>query len=933
MGKNVPVKRSLSLNGKRGKGKMFSEKLVAAVKPFFILFLTIALLGLILYSCSDDNKPLKYTEEIPMEDWTITEPDGKVISAGSSFSTDGDVDGVFTMTSTLPDNLKEGDRFCVVIGGDAAIYIDGKLRKDFIASRDILLPGGCVKRFYMLTPLYPSDSGAKITFVRTNTTRGGVLYQNTFVASETGLYSYLMSHYGLSFMLAEILLIFSLVTVIVSIVMRFVYRHRIEMLYGSMAILVISAWLITNSYLYPFMYGHYHIDGVLNYLFCLMMPYNLAFYMDGLQHGRYRKIMAGILMLSVASCIIWPVLHFSGIFSFPKALFYIDGVLALQVLIIMGVLVYETIRGNIKEYKYTAVGFTGFFICSIFEIVILNFQPIMQDDIPMLLGLAFLLILAVVQQMHDMRALREEGRRAVDLSEAKTRFLASMSHEIRTPINAVLGMNEMILRENKDPVIGEYAASVRSSGQMLLMLVNDVLDFSKIEAGKMEINEAPYRLSELLRSIMPMLKESADEKKLKLKTLILSDVADGQISDEFRIRQILINLVNNAIKYTDRGSVTIMIGGEDLAPDKVMLKLIVRDTGRGISEEGQKHLFEAFSRADIKKNRSIEGTGLGLAIVKSILDSMGGNISVTSKEGEGSEFLVRIPVGISDPELLKDDFMERSAPVISGENGCDYRAPDAKILVVDDNHSNLKLVGLFLKRAGIVPETCDSGKKAIEKCKETRYDLIFLDHMMPEMDGIETLHRIKTDEDSLNKDVTVLVLTANAVAGSRQIYLDAGFADYLTKPIDSLLLEQTVKKFLPKDKVLPAEKETEKKPAGERSLREKLSSIEDLDYDRALRYAGGMEDLLLEMLKTVAEDCNTNVEKMRNALSGKDMENYGCIAHAVKGQMGSIGIASFSERAKKHETAAGSGDMAFLTEDSEAFFTKYLEICGKLELL
>ncbi|MBR3525575.1 MAG: response regulator [Lachnospiraceae bacterium] len=928
----------------------FSEKMVTAVKPFFILFLAVSMLMLILYSCSDNEKPVRFDREIPMEDWTVTDPEGNEFSAGSSYRFDGDVRGTFTMTSTLPDNIRQGDQFCVVIGGDASIYIDGKLRKDFIASRDIPLPGGCVKRFYMLTPLYPSDSGAKITFVRVDTTRGGVLYQNTVVASYTGLYSYLMSRYGLSFMLAMILLIFSLVTVVVSIVMRFLYRRPIEMLYGGMAILVISAWLITNSYLYPFVYGHYHIDGILNYLFCLMMPFNLAFYLNGLQHGRYRKIMAGVLLSSVASCIVWPILHFSGIFSFPKALFYIDGVLALQVLAIMVVLVYETICGNIKEYKYTAVGFVGFLLCSIFEIVILNFLPIIQDDIPMLIGLAFLLTLAVVQQIHDLKKLQEESMRAVDISEAKTRFLASMSHEIRTPINAVLGMNEMILRENKDPVIGEYASSVRSSGQMLLMLVNDVLDFSKIEAGKMEINEAPYRMSELLRSIMPMLKEQADEKELRLKTLILRDIPDGQISDEFRIRQILINLINNAIKYTDHGSVTLMVDGENLSSEKMTLRLIVRDTGRGISEEGQKHLFEAFTRADVKKNGSIEGTGLGLAIVKSILDSLGGTVSVTSKEGEGSEFLVRIPVGISDPEPLKEDFMKQSSPAVSGEKGCDYRAPEAKLLVVDDNHSNLKLVGLFLKRAGIVPETCDSGKKAIEKCRSARYDLILLDHMMPELDGIETLHRIRTDEDSQNRNVPVIVLTANAVAGSRQIYLDAGFADYLTKPIDSRLLEQTVKKFLPEDKVLPVEKEveqekessplpdpgikaSEERTAAAQSLKEKLSVVEDLDYDTALRYAGGMEDLLLEMLKTITEEGDENVRKMRTALDTKELKTYAFIAHSVKGQMASAGLAAFSERAKKHETAAKSGDLAFLTQDSEAFFTKYLEICGKLELL
>ena len=935
-----------------------SEKIINTIKPFFWIFLVLALMGLFLYSCSDDNSPFSSEEEIPMENWTVTDPEGNVFTAGSSYRSEGIRFGNFTVSAKLPEGLKEGDKFCMIIGGDVDIYVNGEFRNDFVASRDILVPGGCVKRFYHITPLYPEDSGKEIRFIRKDMTRRGFIYQNTFVASDVGLFSYLMSHYGLSFILEEILMIFSLVVVIVSIVLRYMYRRRIEMLYGAMAILVISGWLITNSFLYPFIYGNYHIDGIINYLLCLMMPFNLTFYLDALQHGRYRKIMNGVLISCVLSCIVWPILHFTEIFTFPKALLYIDIILGIQVLIVMGLLVYDTIRGHVKEYKYTAIGVAGFLVCSMFEIVILNFLPIMHEDVPMLIGLAFMLTLSVVQQMHDLKLLREEGRRAVDLSEAKTRFLASMSHEIRTPINAVLGMNEMILRENRDPVIDEYAQSVRSSGQMLLMLVNDVLDFSKIEAGKMEINEAPYRLSALLRSIMPMLKERADEKELKLKTLILNDVPDAQVSDEFRLRQILINLVNNGIKYTDRGSVTIMVDGEDLSPEKFMLKLSVKDTGRGISEEGQKHLFEAFTRADIKKNGSIEGTGLGLAIVKSIVDSMGGKISVSSREGEGSEFMVRIPVGVTDPEPLKEDFEKQSLPVISGEKDCDFRAPEAKLLVIDDNRSNLKLVGLFLKRSGIVPDTCDSGIKAIEKCRESRYDLILLDHMMPEMDGMETLKRIKEDADSRNKDVPVIVLTANAVAGSRQIYLEAGFSDYLTKPMDSSILEQTVKSYLPKEKVLPpvsvkntAEEKTNVKPeakdAEEKeskeivsvkreaenpadSLKERLSAIEGLDYDTALKFAGGMEDLLQEMVETVAEDSAGNVEKMRAALAEKDLENYSCIAHSVKGQMATIGMASFSERAKKHELAANDGDMDFLTEDSDAFLDKYLEICKAL---
>ncbi len=923
-----------------------SERVVLGSKIFFAIYMVAIVLLLVIYSSTHENRPVRFARAEWIEEWTVTDPDGNVFTAGSSFQGAGMSGGVYTMTTTLPETIRQGANLCMVIEGDALYYVGGVLRKSFDPDREFFLPGGIVKRFYILVPLYPEDSGKEVTFMRTNTTRRGFIYQDTLVTTATGLYAYLMAKYGLSFQLAELLFLFSGAIAIVSIALQVMYRRRIAMLYGAVSILVISGWLVTNSYLYPFVFNNYHIDGIVNYMICLLLPFNLVFYLDALQKGRYRKLVVGFLVVSVINCILWPLLHFTGIFNFANALLYIDFILALQVLFIMGLLCYETIRGYIREYRYTAIGVCGFLICAISEILILNFWPIMQDDIPMLLGLAVYMALTVTQQIHDLKQVREQGQRAVDLSEAKTQFLASMSHEIRTPINSVLGMNEMILRENTDPVIDEYARSVKTSGQMLLMLVNDVLDFSKIEAGKLEISKAPYRLSALLRSIMPILTERAKEKDLKIGTLILTDVPDGQISDEFRIRQVLINLANNAIKYTDEGSVTLMIGGEPMPDGKFMLRLGVKDTGRGISEEGQAHLFEAFTRADLKKNRSIEGTGLGLAIVKKILDSMGGEITVSSKVGVGSEFKVAIPVEVTDREPLGLDYMERGDAPVSSDGGCDYRAPSAKVLVVDDNASNLKLVQLLLKRAEITPETCDSGMKALEKCRVTHYDLILLDHMMPGMDGIETLEHIKNDDDSRNRAVPVVVLTANAVAGSREIYLEEGFADYLTKPIDTVLLEQTVKKYLPAERILPAEKkgnpakkteqteqkqaEQKKKDPGNMTLRERIESFEGSDYETALRFVGGQEELLQTVTDTIVADAPENVEKLRAALSSENMDEYDCLAHAIKGQMATIGLKAFSERAKQHEFAAKDNKIDFLKEDSEKFFAEYLDLCDVL---
>ncbi len=781
------------------------DRLPLIIKIAFGVFFAATIILMAYYAIHDKSDLRENAEPTYIEEWTITDPEGNVFTAGSTYRKGKNkLKGFYTMESTLPDTVRDGYQFCFIVGGSASVYVNGQLRTVFDEEKDVLFPGGCVKRFYMTVPLYDRDAGDEIRIVRKNSNRSGYLYQDTFVTTGDGLLHYLLNRYGLSFMLGEILFLFSFVIVLISVAMSLIYKRRLEMLYGAMSILVISGWLISNSYLCPFVYGHYHIDGIVNYLLCLMIPFNLVFYLDLLQHGRYHKVMNVVMIVATVNFLLWPILHFSEILPFPSALLYLDLVLGVLVLAVAVVLILEVIHRKVKDYKYTAIGFAFFFACCLAEIIMLNFVPILNDDVFMLLGLALLLTMAVVQQMSDLRKVRYERQKAVDLSEAKTRFLASMSHEIRTPINAVLGMNEMIIRENKDPLIDDYAQSVKSSGKMLLMLVNDVLDFSKIEAGKIEITHAAFSMSQLLHDIMPMLKERADEKRLKLETKIVSEVPNGQISDEFRIRQILINIINNAIKYTDSGSVTLSVGGEYEGDETFRLKLSIADTGRGISEEDQKHLFEAFTRADEKKNSNIEGTGLGLAIVKSIVDSMGGTITVNSKYREGSEFTIELSVGVQDRQPIKEDFLSGSVhKKETKERTCDYKAPDASILVVDDNKMNLKVVRVFLKQADITVDESESGLDAISKCKEKKYDLILLDHMMPEPDGIETLKIIRGDKDSLNKDTPSVVLTANALSDSRQMYMDAGFEDYLTKPLDISVLEQTVKKYIPEEKIIP----------------------------------------------------------------------------------------------------------------------------------
>lgn len=842
------------------------------------------------------------------------------------------------LSTTLPQNIEENEYLYFETRKTVSVYINGELRKDFVDQRDINTPGGTFKRFLMSVPLNKEDSGAEITIIRTSPEDIDRGIPEFFISTRSGALSYLFKMVGPLFILSFIVLIFSFVSFIVSIVLRMMYKLRIDMMYGALGIFIIAAWIITDSSVFPFIFGVYHVNGLLSFMFCLMIPLPLILYLSSIQRWRYKKSVFIVIIVAILNAVVWPFLHFTGILNFYNVIDAANGVLVFMAVSGIAILIVDAIRGNAVTYRYTFIGFLGFLVGCLIELTnILLEIHLVRESIPMVVGLAFLLTFIVIQQVHDLRMINMEKQHAIDISEAKTRFLASMSHEIRTPINAILGMNEMILRENSDKAVEEYARSIKTSGKMLLMLVNDVLDFTKIEAGKMEINEAVFKMSDMLYDVISLIRERSEEKDLSLVTEITEEIPNELISDEFRIRQILVNLMNNAVKYTDKGTVTLKLGGS-YKDDGYELSLIVKDTGKGIRKEDQEHLFEAFSRADAKANANIEGTGLGLAIVKSIVDSMEGSVGVESEYGVGSEFWVKLPVKYKNTKPLREDFMERRSDQALDTDSASFTAPDAKILAVDDNQSNLKIVKLFLKRNGIVPDLCSTGKRAIELCKENKYDLILLDHMMPSPDGIETLHAIREDENSLNRDTKAIVLTANAVAGSRQMYMNEGFDDYLTKPLDPNVLEETVKNMLPENKLddtdeimtfLPVEDEVSDSEESV-SFKDKLSSIEGLDYDTALMHCAGEEELLQEIIADIAGECSERAERMMKNLEAGDIKAYEIDAHTIKSTMATIGLKGFSDRAKKHEFAAKENNVEFINEDSEAFINEYIEVCDKL---
>ena len=388
-----------------------------------------------------------------------------------------------------------------------------------------------------------------------------------------------------------------------------------------------------------------------------------------------------------------------------------------------------------------------------------------------------------------------------ELNRAQNRFFSSMSHEIRTPINSILGLNEVILRQDDaSDEIKNDAGAIQGAGKMLLALVNDILDFSRIEAGRMDIVPVQYRLDGLMSEIVNMILLQAKEKGLTFSAHIDPDVPSVLIGDEIRIRQIIINLLNNAVKYTESGTVNIEIRSVETGDDRINLIISVSDTGIGIREEVLPILFDAFARMDREKNRKIEGTGLGLSIVKQLTDLMDGDIKVDSTYGQGTTFTVTLPQEVSDPKKIGNiNIMDHASRNYIYESM--FTAPEADILVVDDIKMNLMVVKKLLRETKVRIDTASSGHEALDMTLNKRYDVILMDHLMPEMDGIECLEYIRNQSGGMCTDVPVIVLTANVGGENNELYKEAGFDEILAKPVSGNSLEETLLRFIPRDKI------------------------------------------------------------------------------------------------------------------------------------
>lgn len=525
---------------------------------------------------------------------------------------------------------------------------------------------------------------------------------------------------------------------------------------------------------------------------------------------------------------------------------------------------------------------------------------------------------STLEQTKELEQKKVELEKAIKTAEkanaARDIFLANMSHELRTPINTIMGLNELIIRESQDEAIKEYALDIRQAGSILLTLVSDILDFTKLEAGQMELMEGIYDISSLLNDLINGISMQLRKKKLDLKLDIASDIPHKLSGDEIRIRQILSNLLSNAVKYTSKGGITLHLGWRKLSEDEIEIDMEVHDTGRGIKEKDLPKLFGVFQQMDSTVRGTNERTGLGLAITNRLVEMMGGKLEVQSKYGKGSVFSFKIVQKVVDSTPLGDFEKQYNESLNSTVNYTQkFIAPMGRILIVDDNAMNLAVAQGLLKQTRLQVDVASGGGECLELLKRKTYHLICLDHMMPVMDGVETLHAIRALEGNPSAEVPIIALTANAVAGAREFYLNEGFQDYLTKPIDADKFESMLIQYLPDNVVYLTQGQRMDRDFERQDAEEELDITESQLYvigfniRNGLKYMGGDKALYGKVLRDFHLILQEKEEALRDFLKKGDMPGYAIIVHSLKGNARNLGADGLADEAFELEKMSKAG--------------------------
>ncbi len=782
------------------------EKRGQQLREILKILFVIAFLSVVVFFClgevflSKENPTGSGKVTLYEGGWERVYADGTRFTVALPGTTKAERGETVRLETSLPEN-QENTWFCMRASQqEMYVFVGDELRKKYTTEGSRLF-GNSSASAYVFFEITEEDAGEILAIELISYNEYTGFLNEVYVGEKYDIITTFIRECLLVLVVSFYMLILSSITVFIGLILRWVYKKHVDITYLGLGIMQLSMAMIAESRVRQFFLPNSSVAEHVGFLLTILIPFPFVVYVNRVQEGRYRKIHSFLAICVAVNYIASALLQVFNVVSLSDSTVVAYALIIIMVVCFSVTIVLDFIMGRIREYGEILFGLIAMLIASVWETYV-TFVPEVPiyGGVVLSFGLIVLLFMAAIKTARDMLAVEQNRQMAVAAGAAKARFLANMSHEIRTPINTIIGMNEMILRESQDVSIEEYAKNVQNASRLLLGLVNDVLDFSKIEAGKMDIVESDYQLQSMLSDVIRGMRVRAENKKLDIVTNIDKALPSVLKGDEIRIRQILNNLLSNAVKYTKRGSITFSVKGV-YGQDTFALRMSIEDTGVGIKQEDISKLFDSFKRLEENKNHYIEGTGLGLNITRQLVELMHGTIEVSSEYGKGSCFTVIIPQIIVDKTVMGTiQEANRRDGHVKKEYKPKLYAPTAEVLIVDDNEMNLLVLKSLLKRTAIKLTMAHGGMECLEICKDKKFDLILMDHMMPELNGIDVLHIIRKEE-GLNQSTKMIVLTANAIVGMAEMYIKEGFSDYLSKPVMAEELEKMLRIHLPSDKL------------------------------------------------------------------------------------------------------------------------------------